>query len=1465
MHYYFALEKGTKIPSLRMRRRIADFYVERQGAPRWAIYELFEIRDPEEILKGLKGKPVHEVVRGLRESVGVFKEGDTGIAKIVGMDRLEYRLLERGQVAPTTRLLRKLITYYSEEHDFPPDALARVLGIKSAEEMLDGIEGEELPKMIRTLRDFAGLTQKELAEAINVSEATYRVWEWDGAGPPSLANRRALAGYYETAHGFPPVRIRRIFRVEIPAAEVMTRLAEVSSFSDALRLLRTSQGFLPARLAEILGVSRNTYYSWEENRVIPGPGDQEKIAAYFSEKWGFPYRHLLSHLTGLAHAQQPIPPGARDVPMLNITVNDQRFRVPAAGLIGSQPLNFRQLFNLLVREDLLDYEDSQEVESRRVIIEREMETDEGTQPVVKLLGSPVTTDELNRLHVFSKVEDNDQIVISPIVIRRGWKPRQTENVGSLLNPTRVVRHPDEVDIWLLSAEENEDPVPDDTEETGTQPPSDAGLEEEKQEASWALPVRQVWVPQLNRHLYATDEIVDADNRGASLFLDLIASNPGVFREKRVLEIGTGSGVIAIALARAGAIVVSIDILPEALELAQANLVGETSEVQGRITLSQSNVYAQIRKITDKLDFDMVVTNNPIQNKEPLQEQKITYARWAGKGFQFVRDVVEGLPAVLKPLGQNRELYILTFEESARDDAGDYLVPSRLQDLLLPHWTLQHTGLVSAPEGRPPISIQHVFDTRTQVATLEVGGSYLRGGVFGLSGNLIYPMQTIFLPNVLPYRPVSNRENQEPLLQLMVNSLQQLMRQAGGVGGISLSMATDVDPSGRLIPSGAENVPFPESFELADLLEKRLGPDVRVLLSNDIVSAATAEGLSGAGKGLDFFLFATVSTGHTTAAKFPDGKISDLGTWNYKVDLNDNVRGVNAAGVPVTLLAAGNGIADLARQNTGRPGYPEILEMAGGDPNAITGKTVGEAFLKGNPLAAELVHRSTALIGKTLMLALQNLRQEGRLQSIDQWNQPAIPIILSGGFAAGIGPRYAAEVQRTIDDLGGQTLYAKPIRVIPPELDADLRGPAGAAIHFAQQNLAGLREEALAQAMSEETVPEKPVRGTEETGTQPLPDAGLEEFQKRLVLREEIRGAFSKADAYHDVWKPFEQKIWEPFRKKQFITNTYYFFADDKLGLPKYQVPFKEAFLNLALHGNGGWVEIYRLHREGQDSDGIEFVLKDHGPGIENPNVVLEASIQAQNDKAQKGLGFALISMFPDRIIFHSKGVQWEKREFPDRRFRPAGPSDVAQGDGSRWHLIYEKLPYAMSPQQAPWGAWKAPFSGESPTGQEGDKTAGMEEIPLEKAIDLLEEAMPQGPGILVIEAGVVSRRMGLAEFVARVPRSLGDRIVLFGPESAEAREIAVRNGIAVVDSDKLSDLILQLMVLGDEADRVGYLGDPETAAVLSARLPSSMEVTPLDPETALDRLLLYLGFPQGVLETIDAMGMEELFAQARAA
>jgi ribosomal protein L3 glutamine methyltransferase len=95
----------------------------------------------------------------------------------------------------------------------------------------------------------------------------------------------------------------------------------------------------------------------------------------------------------------------------------------------------------------------------------------------------------------------------------------------------------------------------------------------------------------------------------SPFAELIASRFEPWLEpaavRRILEIGTGSGCIAVALALAfpGSRVVATDVSPEALAVAAVNV--RRHAVAGRVDLVQADLFAGLEGC-----FDLIVTNPP---------------------------------------------------------------------------------------------------------------------------------------------------------------------------------------------------------------------------------------------------------------------------------------------------------------------------------------------------------------------------------------------------------------------------------------------------------------------------------------------------------------------------------------------------------------------------------------------------------------------------------------------------------------------------------------------------------------------------------------------------------------------------------------------------------------------------------------------------------------------------------------
>ena len=122
--------------------------------------------------------------------------------------------------------------------------------------------------------------------------------------------------------------------------------------------------------------------------------------------------------------------------------------------------------------------------------------------------------------------------------------------------------------------------------------------------------------------------------------------------QRVLDLGSGSGCVAIALTRSlpGAVVVSVDISPEALELARGNAALNSVSVEFRLGSLFEPVQGE--------RFDLVVSNPPyipakdIENLQPeVRDYEPRPALDGGAdGLEFYRLIIPAAPEHLTPGG-----------------------------------------------------------------------------------------------------------------------------------------------------------------------------------------------------------------------------------------------------------------------------------------------------------------------------------------------------------------------------------------------------------------------------------------------------------------------------------------------------------------------------------------------------------------------------------------------------------------------------------------------------------------------------------------------------------------------------------------------------------------------------------------------------------------------------------------------
>ncbi len=149
------------------------------------------------------------------------------------------------------------------------------------------------------------------------------------------------------------------------------------------------------------------------------------------------------------------------------------------------------------------------------------------------------------------------------------------------------------------------------------------------------------------------------------------------RESKILDVGTGSGVIALTLARKfpEAQIFAVDISEDALAIARENAA--RLGLSGRVQFTKGDLLEHLDE-----RFDLIVANLPYiatQDRDTLSREVLhdpEVALFAGAhGDEFVRELIEQAPPRLRPggllaleigLGQSESLLSALTEKNYRD-------------------------------------------------------------------------------------------------------------------------------------------------------------------------------------------------------------------------------------------------------------------------------------------------------------------------------------------------------------------------------------------------------------------------------------------------------------------------------------------------------------------------------------------------------------------------------------------------------------------------------------------------------------------------------------------------------------------------------------------------------------------------------------------------------------------------------
>lgn len=316
-----------------------------------------------------------------------------------------------------------------------------------------------------------------------------------------------------------------------------------------------------------------------------------------------------------------------------------------------------------------------------------------------------------------------------------------------------------------------------------------------------------------------------------------------------------------------------------------------------------------------------------------------------------------------------------------------------------------------------------------VIGVDIGGTKVAAGLVDRLGKILFRART----------PMVANEGAASGLAAVTSAIDSVSKTSNDPGspprlihGIGICSPGPLDPKTGVVLN-PPNLPCWRNFPLAAEVARIYR--VRVKIDNDANAAGLAESLWGAGRGYHNVFFATIGTGIGTAIVF-DGRVyhGRTGAAGEGGHISIDYRGPRCAcGKPgcIEALASGPAIARRVREKLDAGQSSSILDLAGGEPKAITSEMVGQAYASGDAVAREVLEETID------MLALW-------LGNVIDFLEPDV-IIIGGGVATMLGP-FFPEIQNRLPGCSINP-RCQEIPIVAAQYGEDAGIAGGAALCF----------------------------------------------------------------------------------------------------------------------------------------------------------------------------------------------------------------------------------------------------------------------------------------------------------------------------------------------------------------------------------------------------------------------------------
>jgi glucokinase len=243
--------------------------------------------------------------------------------------------------------------------------------------------------------------------------------------------------------------------------------------------------------------------------------------------------------------------------------------------------------------------------------------------------------------------------------------------------------------------------------------------------------------------------------------------------------------------------------------------------------------------------------------------------------------------------------------------------------------------------------------KTHFVGVDIGGTKVAAGLVDADGKILSHERVPM---------VSSSSSQDGLNAVLSAIAKVIPNGTAEVGGIGICAPGPLDPKTGIILN-PPNVPCWRNFPLAHSVQKLYSVPVKV--DNDANAAALAETRWGAARGYKYVFYATIGTGIGTGIVFEEkiyhGRTGSAGEGGHiSIDYHGPICRCGKPGC-IEILASGTAIAQRARDQVAAGHKSRMLELAGGNPGAITGEVIVKAYAEGDVLANEILNDAVEIL------------------------------------------------------------------------------------------------------------------------------------------------------------------------------------------------------------------------------------------------------------------------------------------------------------------------------------------------------------------------------------------------------------------------------------------------------------------------------------------------------------------------